>query len=183
MTGDVTIPSRPPLSCSSTTCSKEMLPNASGRNMTFFIKLSYATCTQLLCYTTIQPSKKPRVLTETHIKRVKKWQNSVQEVYRIEDSDFKTVWYRNGKNHRMWQGARELKAWEEYRVLDMSAVEYGHELIQNKNKIVGRKYSSCLRSMIANVYWPPFAQLYPPLVSILGMERGALGLVQIWMEL
>lgn len=64
----------------------------------------------------------------------------------------------------------------------MNAVEYGHELIWNKNKIVGRKYSSCLRSMIANVYRPPFAQLYPPLVSNLGMERGTLGLVQIWME-
>ena len=89
----------------------------------------HATCTQLLWYTTIQPSKKPRVLTETHINRVKKWQNSVQEVCRIEDSDFKTVQYRNGKNHIMWQWARELKALEEYRVLDMSAVEYGHELI------------------------------------------------------
>lgn len=65
----------------------------------------------------------------------------------------------------------------------MSAVENGYELIQNKNnKIVARKYSSCLRSMTANVCWPPFAQLYPPLVSNLGVERGTLGLVHIWME-
>ena len=41
MTEDVTIPWRRPLSCSSTTCSKEMLPKASGRNMIFFIKFSY----------------------------------------------------------------------------------------------------------------------------------------------
>lgn len=61
----------------------------------------------------------------------------------------------------------------------MSAVENGYELIQNKNnKIVARKYSSSLRSMTANVCWPPFAQLYPPLVSNLGMERGTLGLAK-----
>lgn len=65
----------------------------------------------------------------------------------------------------------------------MSAVENEYELIQNKNnKIVARKHSSCLRSMTANVCWPPFAQLYPPLVSNLGMERGTLRLVQIWVE-
>ena len=69
----MTIFSRPTLSCKSITCSYEMPSNASDKKMTLFIEFSnHVAWTQLLWYITRQTTEKPRVSTETRIKRAKK---------------------------------------------------------------------------------------------------------------
>ena len=50
-----------------------------------------------------------------------------------------------------WWWDRELKAWQEWRVFDMSAVEIAHELTQNKNRIVGEN---------TQAVWGQWPQMY-----------------------